>query len=159
MPGKFRPTGKPMFLRQKELSSGQRTFCQRRCPVLQFVPPPLDIRGSVFRTPHGRPGGGGVQARQGIEPAASPVTNRLRIARFAGLLQLLGEFSILLQVGAGRQGECVRHTNLLSSACLASAQIRLKEGSRPSTFSGGWALPFPRTGCAPGASLLITCSG
>src|SRR5438270_11023005 len=35
--------------------------------------------------------------------------------------------------------------------CLESARVRLKEGSYLQIYFGGWALPFPRTGCAPGA--------
>src|ERR1700722_466961 len=41
-------------------------------------------------------------------------------------------------------------------ACLESALIRLKEGSYLHLCFKRWALPFPRTGCAPRAGKSLT---
>ena len=44
-------------------------------------------------------------------------------------------------------------------ACLGSALIRLKEGSYLRLCFDGWALPFPRTGCAPRAGMSLVRLG
>jgi hypothetical protein len=64
-----------------------------------------------------------------FSPTRGPLSDSTGVTRLAGVLEVFGELFVLFEVGTRRQGSGVRHTNLLSLACLESAQIRLKEGS------------------------------
>src|SRR5215472_9633341 len=59
--------------------------------------------------------------------------------------------SALGRGGRGRAACGLGNIRISFHACLESAQVRLKEGSYLQLCFDGWALPFPRTGCAPRA--------
>ena len=94
-----------------------------------------------------------------VDERGSPVTNYVGLSCIADLHQVFGKFSVVFNAGVERLRKSVLRIRKTCEspfiACLESARIRLKEGSYLQLRFGGWALPFPRTGCAPRAGISL----
>ena len=101
--GEFRPARESVFPRDEELRAGQRAPGQAFSGSLELVPAALDLVPlRAIALCAASPIGRAVQARKSFDPACGPVADRTGVARFAGLLQVLGELLILFEVGTGR---------------------------------------------------------
>src|SRR5262245_14361406 len=148
----FRPACETVLAGDEELSVRERAPGSARAPgpvagPVLFDPPCFAL--DFFR--YLRCDRLASKAEELFDPLRRGAANSTSVARLAGELKVPGQFLVLLEIGTRREPQCIRHTNLLSLNAWSSHLSGGKKVRHLVGLVGGWAQPFPRTGCVPNA--------